>query len=555
MKTRRLLLAILALVPATLLARQPQPLVEAKVDAIFARMNTTTSPGCALAVMREGRIVYSRGYGMANLDHDVVISPSTIFHVASVSKEFTAAAIVLLAQDGKLSLDDNVRKYVPELPDFGVPITIRHLLHHTSGLRDQWDLLGLAGWRYSLDLITDDDVLQVMSRQKDLNFRPGERHLYCNTGYTLLATIVARASGQSLRAFTDERIFKPLGMTRTHFRQDHAEIIKGQAYGYVPAGNTFRLSVTNFDTAGATSLHTTVEDMARWDRNFYDAQVGGPTFVDQITTRGVLNNGEQIAYAFGLQHGTYRGLAVIGHGGSDAGYRADFLRFPSEKLSIVCLCNLSTANLSGLTRQVADVYLADKLGPSDAPPPLPPAIKVNEEQLSRVAGVYWNREQDTFRKFFVKDGTLRMGFDTNGAALTAIAPGRFAIPPVEFSFDAPATGAARVTETPRAGGGKPTLFEAVEPFAPSPADLTQYAGVYRSEEVEPIYRIIVENGKLVLRRLKLNAAPLEPLMRDMFTIPPGRVRFLRDTKGRVSGLMISTSRVLNLRFTKQAGTT
>ncbi len=555
--TRRLLLAVLALVPATLLAQQPkpQPPIETKVDAIFARMNTTTSPGCALAVMREGRIVYSRGYGMANLDHDVVISPSTVFHVASVSKEFTAAAIVLLAQDGKLSLDDNVRKYVPELPDFGVPITIRHLLHHTSGLRDQWDLLGLAGWRYSLDLITDDDVLQVMARQKDLNFRPGERHLYCNTGYTLLATIVARASGRSLRAFADERIFKPLGMTRTHFRQDHAEIIKGQAYGYVPAGNTFRLSVTNFDTAGATSLHTTVEDMARWDRNFYDAQIGGPTFVDQMTTRGVLNSGEKLAYALGLQHGTYRGLATIGHGGSDAGYRADFLRFPGEKLSIACLCNLSTANPSALTRQVADIYLAEKLGPPDTPPALPPAIKVSEEQLARVAGVYWNREQDAFRKFFVKDGMLRMGFDGPGTPLTPTAPGRFAISPAEFSFDAPASGPARLTETPRAGSGKPTPFDAVEPFAPSPADLAQYAGVYRSEEVEPIYRIVIEDGKLVLRRLKLEATTLEPLMRDVFTIPPGRIRFVRDTKGRVSGLAISTGRVLNLRFTKQVGTT
>jgi CubicO group peptidase (beta-lactamase class C family) len=266
------------LLAAPVAAQEPTAVLTAKVDAVFDRMAKPTSPGCSLAVMREGRVIYARGYGMDDLDHDVVITPSTVFHVASISKQFTAAAIALLEQDGKLSLDDDVRKYVPELPDLGPRITIRHLLHHTSGLRDQWDLLGLAGWRYSRVLITDDDVLRVMASQKALNFAPGSEFLYCNTGYTLLATVVARVSGLSFRRFTTDRLFTPLGMTRTHFRDDFGEIVKDQAYGYVPAGDTFRLSVTNFDTAGATSLLTTVEDMARWDQNFFDARVGGPGF-------------------------------------------------------------------------------------------------------------------------------------------------------------------------------------------------------------------------------------------------------------------------------------
>ena len=249
--------------------------ITARVDKLFERFNKPDSPGCAVAVVRDGRIVYEHGYGMADLDHDIPITPSTVFHVASMSKQFTATAIVLLAQEGRLSLDDPVRKYVPEVPDFGVPITLRHLIHHTSGLRDQWELLEMAGWRYSLDLITDDDVLELVSRQKELNFKPGEKFLYCNTGYTLLAQVVKRVSGKSLREFTEERIFKPLNMTSTHFRDDHAEIVKRQAYGYVPDKATFRLSVTNFDTVGATSLLTTVEDLAVWDRNFYDKRVGG----------------------------------------------------------------------------------------------------------------------------------------------------------------------------------------------------------------------------------------------------------------------------------------
>lgn len=332
------------------------------VDRVFAKWDSTASPGCALSVIRDGHIVYERGYGMADLDHDIPINPETVFHVASISKQFTAAAIILLAQEGKISLDDDVRKYITELPDFGVPITIRHLIYHTSGLRDQWELLGLAGWRYSLDLITDDDVLEVMSRQKDLNFKPGEQHVYCNTGYTLLAQIVKRVSGQSLREFTTKRIFVPLDMRNTHFRDDHAEVVKHIAYGYVEgdSGNGYRLSVTNFDTVGATSLLTTVEDLARWDENFYHPRVGGQALVTQQLERGKLNSGKELDYAFGLVHGKYRGLATVDHAGADAGYRADLVRFPDQHFSVACLCNKGEINPSELTRKVADIYLAER---------------------------------------------------------------------------------------------------------------------------------------------------------------------------------------------------
>ena len=234
---------------------------------------------------------------MADLDHNIPITPTTVFHVASMSKQFTAASILLLAQENKLSLDDPVRKYIPELPDFGTPVTIRELLHHTSGLRDQWDLLDLSGWRYSHDLITDADVLYVVSHQHGLNFPSNTKYLYSNTGYTLLAQIVARVSGQSLRSFTTTRIFAPLGMKNTHFRDDFDEIVRNMAYGYVPSGDTYRLSVTNFDTVGATSLLTTVEDLALWDENFYTARIGGPALIQQLQERGKLNNGKQIDYA------------------------------------------------------------------------------------------------------------------------------------------------------------------------------------------------------------------------------------------------------------------
>src|SRR5687767_5732399 len=357
-------LTVSALVTAAIAvsaATAPQPSRDARVDEIFKEFTAAGSPGCTAGVYEGGRVVHRGAYGMANLDHDVRLAPDSVFHVASVSKQFTAAAILLLAEDGKLSLDDEVRKFIPELPDFGARITIRHLANHTSGIRDQWDLLGLAGWRYSRDLITDDDVLQLLSRQQDLNFTPGERHLYSNSGYTLMAIIVSRASGKSFREFTTERIFKPLGMDRTHFRDNFNEVVKGQAYGYSRAGTGFRLSVTNFDTAGATSLLTTIDDLAKWHANFDAPSVGGQKLIAGLLTRGVLNNAQTIDYAVGISHGTYRGVPTVSHGGADAGYRSSFLRFPDQKLGVAVLCNLASANPTLLAQRVADVWLGDTL--------------------------------------------------------------------------------------------------------------------------------------------------------------------------------------------------
>ena len=302
--------SVLAVFP-TAHAQTLPPDVTAKVDKIFEQWNKPDSPGCALGIYQNGQIVYKRGYGMANLNDDIPITPATVFHVASMSEQFTAFSILLLAQQGKLSLDDDVHKYIPELPDFGERITLRHLMHHTSGLRDQWSLLGLAGWRYSQDLITDDDVMSVVTRQKELNFKPGEKYMYSNTGFTLLAIVVKRVSGISFREFTTKNIFEPLGMTHTHFRDDHEEVIKHDALGYEQDGKDkpFRMNLTNFDTAGATSLHTTVEDLQLWDENFYHPRVGGPALIQAMLERGKLNSGELQDYASGLVIRRLQGIA------------------------------------------------------------------------------------------------------------------------------------------------------------------------------------------------------------------------------------------------------
>ena len=546
------LICLLALVPlAAQETAKPDP--HEQTDKVFAKWDSTVTPGCALSVIKDGHVIYKRGYGMADLDHDVPITTETVFHVASISKQFTAAAIILLAQDGKLSLDDDVHKYIQELPDFGVPITIRHLIFHTSGLRDQWELLGLAGWRYSLDLITDDDVLELVSRQKELNFKPGEKHVYCNTGYTLLAQIVKRVSGQSLREFTSSRIFAPLGMKNTHFRDDHAEIVKHIAYGYEEGKgrNVFRLSVTNFDTVGATSLLTTVEDLAHWDENFYNPRVGGAAMIAQQLERGKLNSGKELDYAFGLVHGKYRGLETVDHGGADAGYRADLLRFPEQHFSIACLCNQGETNPSQLTRKVADIYLAEHLA---APPPdhveaSANPVTVSGELLSHYAGLYWKKDDERFMRIVHKDGKLFLEqSEEDRLELSPRADNRFQLVvfPVAFTFEQSHLSVQGPDQE------KPDIFERVAESHATAEQLSGYAGSYVSAEIDPVYRIAVENGALMLMRSKSKPTKLRPALVDYFEGPDGAVHFERDASGAVTGFVLNSGRIKNFRFAKSA---
>jgi len=539
--------------------------VTRQVDKVFEKWDKPDSPGCALGVYKDGNIIYKHGYGMADLNDDVPITPATVFHVASMSKQFTAASIVLLAQQGKLSLDDDIRKYIPELSDFGQRMTIRHLVHHTSGLRDQWNLLELAGWRYSLDLITDEDVMSVMARQKDLNFKPGDKHVYCNTGYTLMGMIVKRVSGLSLREFTTKNIFEPLGMTHTHFRDDHAEIIKHDALGYEQEGKDkpFRMSLTNFDTVGATSLHTTVEDLQLWDENFYHPRVGGAPFLQQMLERGKLNNGEQLDYAFGLVLGKYKGLSTVDHGGADAGYRSDLMRFPDQHFSASVLCNSAETNPTGLVHQVADILLAKDLKAvesttgKEAQKTVGTALTA--EQMAAIAGLYWNRENDGFEKILVKDGKLLIEFGSDEVhPLKVAGESRFHIGDVPWGDQLDIHFVAATTEKPRhieqsfGIGGKPDLFEIATPHEASAAELAEYAGAYVSEEIDPVYRIVLQDGKLSLARLKHKSEILRPTVLDVFTADTGSLRFTRDANQHISGFFLNAGRIQNFRFSKKA---
>ncbi len=384
-----------------------------RIEQVVASMIGEDGPGATVAVARDGKIIYSKGFGHAELEYDAHNTPQTVFHIASVSKQFTAFAIAMLADQGKLSVDDDIRKYLPELHDFGSPITIRQLIYHTSGLRDQWNLLVMAGWRLD-DVITKNQILRLISRQRELNFTPGDKHNYCNTGYTLMAEIVSRVSGKSFAQWTKENIFDPLGMNNTQFYDDHERIVPNRAYSYYYDVSGYKKSVLNYANVGATSLFTTVEDLSKWAMNFENSKVGNANVMAMMEQRAILNSGDTISYAFGQVIDKYKGLKTVSHGGGDAGYRTFLLRFPEQKFSVSVFSNLASFNTHQLSYTIADVYLADILKEDttkkDSPPPPPseqkPTFDPSTLTLSDFTGRFYSAELETFYEFEVKNDTL-----------------------------------------------------------------------------------------------------------------------------------------------------
>ncbi|MCY4029760.1 MAG: serine hydrolase [Acidobacteria bacterium] len=615
------LAAVLLLAAATLLIATgvvplagPPPgspaATESRIDAIFAPWAGSDGPGCAVSVMESGDIVFANGYGVANLEYDIPITPASVFHVASVSKQFTALAVALLADEGRLAWDDDIRRHVPELPDFGVPITLRHLAQHTSGIRDQWSLLQMAGWRWGGDVITQGDVLDLLTRQAALHFRPGTEHLYSNSGYTLLAVAVERVSGQTLRAFTDERIFGPLGMARTTFRDDHTLLVRDRAYAYEADGaGGYRLSIPDFAVVGASSLFTTVEDLARWNRNFRTGEVGGRDAVRQIQETTTLAGGAQVSYAYGLVHGTHRGRRTVGHGGTDAGYRSEFLRFPEEDLAVAVLCNVRTTDPARLARDVADAVLparpAGRQGPAgrsdrregpgslrersalrrrvaadaDARPEtdagtaahanaaggLPPSAPTREE-LTPLAGYYTSAESDIPLHLVLRGNNLVLLAGGRGQRLLPLGNSRYRLDgttiEVELSPGQAAPGSARGSgragvgrpeggPSLRLGGWRPQVYHHAAAARPSADRLAEYAGAYHSADLDIVYRLRAEDSRLTLRHRKLGVIRLTPTFADGFYGGGWYLTFGRDPGGGVTGFTMSSPRARKVPFRRQ----
>jgi CubicO group peptidase (beta-lactamase class C family) len=388
----------------------------AAVDEVFADFTTSGSPGCALGVFRDGKIIYSKGYGLANIENSVPIAPQTVFDIGSTSKQFTASSILLLEKQGKLSVHDEVRKYLPELGDAAQNVTILHMLNHTSGLRDYLVLMELAGT--SVDSVTtDDDALALISRQKALNFAPGSEYLYSNTGFFLLSLIVKRVSGKNLHEFAAENIFGPLGMNHTQYRDDHTSLVPNRALAYEEKEKKdgYVLDVSYFEQTGDGAVHTSIEDLQKWDENFYASRVGGKDFLAELQEPGKLNDGKTLEYAKGLFISDYRGLHTVSHGGAWGGYRAELLRFPEQHFSVACLCNVGNSRPTKRAHQVADVYLASLMKPKDqkkkeedqeGKAKEKERVDLKPDQLKSYTGEYWSEELGALYRLGIADAGL-----------------------------------------------------------------------------------------------------------------------------------------------------
>ena len=512
---------------------------DSRVDALFAQWDTTVTPGCSMGAARAGVMLHARGYGMANLEHGVPNRPDTIFHVASVSKQFAAAAIALLILDGKLTEADSAQRYFPQMPPFYSKLTVGNLVHHTSGLRDHSEILELSGWRYYQDLVTTDDALGVLAKQKGLLFEPGSRYHYSNTNYLLLASIVERVTGKTLREFADERLFRPLGMARSAFRDDFSQVVPHFAAGYDRSSGHYATSLTNFSIVGYSSLLTTVEDLMRWEANFDSGRMGGEPWVRLMHSMTPLNDGKPNDYAFGVVLGTHAGLPTVEHSGGDAGYATHLLRFPDQKLSVAVLCNDNRIDARELAMRTAEIYLGLKPDPgvrakrADAV-----FIQVPESQLDPLAGRYWNAATEQGVVLLREGARLYSLSGDERSPLEPIANHRFLMGD-RWELEFPARGRPPASVTLKNIYLGNQLLERVREEGLTAADLAQYAGVYQSDEIDAPYRIELIDGRLVVSSIKLRFA-LTPVTRRLFLSPRGNVLFELDAQGRATGFRLGS---------------
>jgi CubicO group peptidase (beta-lactamase class C family) len=526
----------------------------ARIDALFAEWDRPDSPGCALGVVRDGDLVHARGYGMANLEHSVPISTGTVFRTGSVGKQFTAFAVLLAEAAGKLSLDDDIRDYLPELRGIEAPITVRHLVHHSSGLRDYLDLMYLAGFRDEAHY-DNEQVLEVLAGQATLNFPPGTDYLYSNTGYFLLSQIIERSTGKSLRDWSAEAMFGPLRMTSTHFHDDPWMVVPKRAYGYSRRedGDGFRVNMTTLEMVGDGGVFTTIEDLVAWERNFLEPDVGGQELLEKRLTPGVLIDGTEQVYAAGLSVREYRGLPAVQHGGAFVGFRAGMVRLPEERFAVYCLCNVGEASPMDLAFQVVDFYLADRLATEE---PEPQAVRAGE--LSSLVGHY--ASHDTVWVIEVvpqDDGSI--GIDLGGSVWKVAAvedgSGEYVLVReggrrrlvVERSVDGP----AKLT-IPTAGR-RPWVFERVESVPPSADALAEYVGRYHSGELDVTWEIVVDSDRLIARLPPLDDVVLEPRYADAFTWDGGHAVFERGAGGAIEAMLFGTERARRLEMVRLEG--
>jgi CubicO group peptidase (beta-lactamase class C family) len=538
----------------------------AKVDKLFSHLDEPLSPGVAVVVVKDGEVVHMKGYGHANLEYQIPVTPSTVFDIASISKQFAGIAIAMLVEEGAISLDDDVRTYIPELPDFGHVITIDHLVHHTSGIRDWPGTLAVAGWRMD-DVIAFDQILRMAYTQQDLNFQPGAEYTYSNTGFNLLAEVVARVSGMSFREWTHENIFEPLGMDDTHFQDDHTEVVANRAYGYSWGGAKGFTAVPDLLTAlGSSSLFTSVDDLSKWLMNFDDPKVGGPAVIKRMKTRGILNDGSEIQYAYGINVSEYEGQPLVNHGGSWAGFRTYLLHFPEERLGVVVLGNYDTFNSSASARSVAEIYLGvedeetaamsdDEAAEAAAAAEVEEAaeeVNVSPALLDEYVGVYrlgpgWYVHVSRDGGSLVVQATAESSFPTEARSDT-----EFWVEGYGASITFQRDQSGEISSFSYRDMEAPKLSDSPTPSTPPLAD---FVGTYVSEELNTEYEIAVEDDALVAHHRRHGAIHLSHAFGDDFGSSVWFIQsleFQRGEDGTVTGFLVNGGeRVRNLRFVKR----
>jgi len=556
-----------AAAPSTIAAIAPAPpartgipgLDEGRIDAAFSAYATRGSPGCATGIVRDGSLAWARGYGLASLEHEVAITPVTIFDLGSTSKQITATAVALLARDGRLSLDDDLRKYVPEIPDYGAIITLRHLLTHTSGLRDYTDLLALTGM-HDEDLTTTADALAILGRQRGVNFAPGAEWRYCNTGFFLASVVVERVTGKSLRAFAQERIFGPLGMEHTLYFDDHALVVPRRATGYAPRpGGGFSTAASDWEQVGDGGVQSSVEEMARWAALF-GTENDGPVppagastppcpaawLRDLLETPARLADGTTLGYGLGLSLGSHRGLRLVRHGGAWAGYRAMLMSLPERQLAVVTLCNIGSADTTALSFAVLDAALEALPSPPPAATPPAPGTAGDRLALEPFAGTYYREPLGETLAIVVKDGGLRIG--GTGPALEPQGEGRFAAPDGSMTLTFAAGGSGLSLREADGADPRPVPFRRSPGSRHAAGSLKGLAGDYHSDEIGRALTLMVRDGVPRLTLPGGEVVDLEPLDNDLYDSDWGIVRVRRDAAGRPTTLALTNRGVVGLRF-------
>ncbi|MFC2146228.1 serine hydrolase domain-containing protein [Acidobacteriota bacterium] len=533
-----------------------------RVDQLFRQWDKQDSPGCAVAIIKEGKIIYKKAYGMADLERDVPLTPASVLDIASNTKQFTAFAVALLAEEGKLSLDDDIRKYFPEFPDYGHTITIRHLLHHTSGIREYAMLLLLAGKRW-INQYSLEDIMDLITRQKKLNNKPGDEHIYCNSGYFLLGLLVKRVSGKSLGDFFRQNIFEPLGMKHTFFYDDISRIIKNRAIGYAPGrdgGYSLEISLMLGDGGGG--ILSTLEDLFHWDQNFYHNKLGKGSreIIKTMLTPGVLNNGKKLDYTLGLVLKKYKGLTMVCHGGGWNGFRSEIIRFPEQKFSVICLANLVTIDPYYLAVQVADIYLADQFKEKPREPRTPQkvaAVSLPSAHLEDKVGSWKNPVSGNIWTLSISPPGDKLDVKSTSGTIFQLVPidnTQFKSVGAAFQFlvsfvKPDPSGPLKMKVT--LGNYESVICEPVRIPTFNPGQLIEYAGNYYSNELDTVYKLFIKDQKLIIKVPGLHIdMPMEPATKDEFRTLGPYIKFVRNKAGKITGFNISTDGIKSLFLTK-----